>query len=96
MLEIHLQVKALADLKNILKRSIEQWGLDRAEQYYDDLSDGINSLKENPKLGFARDDIKTGYRQLPIEKHHIFYRLSSTKIRVIRVLHDKMLKADQF
>lgn len=33
MLEIHLQVKALADLKNILKRSIEQWGLDRAEQY---------------------------------------------------------------
>jgi len=95
MLEIHLQVKAREDLKNILQRSIEQWGLTRAEQYYDDLSDGINSLKENPELGFSRDDIKAGYRQLPIEKHHIFYRISSIKIRVIRILHDKVLKAEQ-
>ena len=96
MLPIHLQVKARADLKNILQRSVEQWGLMRAEQYYDDLSDGINSLKENPKLGFARDDIKAGYRQLVIEKHHIFYRISPTKIRIIRILHDKMLKVEQF
>jgi toxin ParE1/3/4 len=95
MLPIHLQVKAKADLKNILQHSVEQWGLTRAEQYYDDLSDGINSLKENPKLGFARDDIKAGYRQLAIEKHHVFYRLSSTQIRIIRILHDKMLKAKQ-
>ena len=92
MLKIYIQEKASSDLKNILRRSIEHWGLKRAELYYDDLTTGIQTLSSNPNLGFTRDDIKKGYRQLSIEKHHIFYRISSSKIHVIRILHEKMLK----
>lgn len=90
---IHIQVKARQDLKKILIDSITEWGLVRAEAYYDTLATGIESLADNPMLGFARDDIKAGYRQLSIEKHDVFYRISSGRIRIIRILHQRMLKA---
>ncbi|UAA39803.1 type II toxin-antitoxin system RelE/ParE family toxin [Paraneptunicella aestuarii] len=93
MLLIHIQVKAKDDLKKILIHSIEQWGLERAEQYYDELGAGITSIAENPQLGFARDDLKTGYRQLTVAKHCVFYRVSKSKIHVIRILHERMLKS---
>jgi toxin ParE1/3/4 len=95
MKSIHIQVKARTDLKNILRHSIEHWGLERGERYYDDLIAGIESLIENPQLGLVRDDIKKGYRQLQIEKHILFYRISTTQIRIIRILHNKMLKAER-
>lgn len=89
---IYIQYKARDDLKQIYKNSLREWGIIRADSYYDALVTAINGLAEFPELGFARDDIKSGYRQLSAEKHHIFYRISSTKIHIIRILHDRMLK----
>ena len=89
---IHIQHKAREDLKQIYKKSIRDWGISRADSYYDELVTAINGLADFPELGFARDDIKHGYRQLGVERHHVFYRVSSGKIRIIRILHDRMLK----
>ncbi|MCY7297503.1 type II toxin-antitoxin system RelE/ParE family toxin [Alteromonas sp. a30] len=93
MLPIHIQVKAKDDLKKILMHSVEEWGLERAERYYDDLTAGIASIADNPQIGFARDDIKAGYRQLAVEKHAVFYRVTKSKIHIIRILHERMLKS---
>lgn len=96
MLKIHIQVRASDDLKKIFIRSVKEWGLAHAEAYYDGLTGGIASLSENPEIGFVRDDIKRGYRQLAVEKHHIFYRITGSQIRIVRVLHEKMLKTKHF
>ncbi|MFT4926409.1 MAG: toxin ParE1/3/4 [Phenylobacterium sp.] len=92
MRTVHLQVKARQDLKDILRYSIGEHGWERAERYYDSLTNGIESLCKNPELGFSRADIKPDYRQLPIEKHHVFYKVTSTQIRVVRILHERALK----
>jgi len=96
MLKIHIQVRASEDLRKIFIRSVKEWGLEVAEAYYDELTNGIASLSENPEIGFVRDDIKRGYRQLAVGKHHIFYRITESKIRIVRVLHEKMLKNKHF
>jgi len=96
MTAIHIQVKAREDLKKILKYSVEQWGLERAERYYDDLIAGISQIADNPRIGFARDDIKLGYYQLSVEKHFVFYRIGTNKIHIIRILHERMLKSEHF
>lgn len=94
MLPVHIQVKARQDLKKILIHSIETWGLERAERYYDELSAAISSISENHHIGFARDDIKEGYRQLRAQQHSIFYRIGKSNIHIIRILHNRMLKAE--
>ena len=91
-MRIHIQHKAREDLKQIYQTSLREWGSDRADSYYDALVKAINGLAKFPELGFTRDDIKSGYRQLSAEKHHVFYRISSNKIHIIRILHDRMLK----
>ena len=91
-MRIHIQHKAREDLKQIYKTSLREWGVSRADSYYDAMVTAINGLADFPELGFARDDIKSGYRQLSVEKHHIFYRISSNKLHIIRILHDRMLK----
>jgi len=96
MTAIHIQIKAREDLKKILKYSVEQWELERAERYYDDLIAGIAQLADNPRIGFARDDIKQGYYQLGVEKHFVFYRIGTNKIHIIRILHERMRKSEHF
>lgn len=45
----------------------------------DSLTEKIESLCDNPDLGFPRADIKPGYRQLEIEKHHVFIELQKQR-----------------
>lgn len=89
-MQIHIQHKAREDLKNIWLYSYEQWGEAQADQYFDELSDGIDSLRNNPRIGRACDYIRTGYRKYPINKHVVFYRITSDRIEIIRVLHSRM------
>jgi toxin ParE1/3/4 len=89
-MQIHIQHKAREDLKNIWLYSYGQWGEAQADKYFDELSDGINGLLDNPRIGRACDHIRTGYRKYPINKHVVFYRITSDRIEIIRVLHSSM------
>jgi len=88
--EIHLQVKAREDIKNIWKYSFQEHGEKQADKYYDELAVNIESIRDNPHMGVACDYIRAGYRLLQINHHCVFYRLTNQKITIIRVLHEKM------
>ncbi len=90
MLLLHKQVKAKEDLKKIWRYSYKEHGLKQADLYYDELIKGMALIQENPHIGISCEHIRSGYRQLPVNEHHIFYRISTTKIHIIRVLHRKM------
>ena len=87
---VHLQRLAKHDLQEIWGYSFRTWGIKQADQYYDALIDGIERLIDQPEMGMPRDDLRRGYRQLQINRHLIFYRLTPTRIRVIRVLGVQM------
>jgi len=90
MRQIHKQTKAKNDLKEIWKHSFKEHGEIQADKYFDELTLGMESIKNNPHIGVGCDYIRLGYRQIQINEHYIFYRLSDTKIHIIRVLHKKM------
>lgn len=90
MRKIHIQSKAKQDLKNIWLYSFKNWGLEQADSYFDELNSAISLIAENPKLGFACDDLREGYRQFQVNHHLVFYRVTATKIQIVRVLHESM------
>jgi toxin ParE1/3/4 len=90
MRKIHIQARAKQDLKNIWLYSFKNWGHHQADKYYDELREGMTVIVNNPKIGIARDDIRQGYRQYHINRHMVFYRLTPTRIHVVRVLGDNM------
>ena len=90
MLEVYKQALAEDDLINIWCYSCEQWGVDQADLYLDQLNEGINGLAENPKIGMAIDHIRQGYRRYHVQHHMIYYRIRSDRIEIIRVLLESM------
>ena len=90
MPKISIQRRAKQDLKHLWLYSLTHWGHRQADIYYDELIKGMDVIADNPKIGVARDDLRQGYRQYQINHHLVFYRLTSSRIHIIRVLGEKM------
>lgn len=90
MLEIHKQVRARKDLKGVWRYSLKKWGEKQADKYYDELIKGMDLIVSYPEIGVACDDIKEGYRCFQIKEHEVYYKITETRIIIIRVLHESM------
>jgi toxin ParE1/3/4 len=85
-----LRPAAEADLKQIWRYSVENWGEDRAERYITDLRMAIERAAEAPLSG---QQMKIGARLYYFRRaasHRIFYRETRGGIEVLRVLHAQM------
>ena len=78
------------DLAQIWRHTNEIWGRSQADKYLQLLEKGFVMLLHHPKLGRTRDEIRRGYRSLPIENHVIFYRIGDNDIEIVRILHQRM------
>jgi toxin ParE1/3/4 len=78
------------DLIGIWQYTFGQWGEAQADHYLAELDEGIQRLTNNPELGASRADVRAGYRVLFIKRHAIYYKVASTVIHIIRVLHVRM------
>ena len=87
---IHIQALAKQALKNIWLYTFQNWGEAQADGYFDELSTAFDLIAENPELGFACDYICDGYRQFHINHHLVFYRVTASKIHIVRILHENM------
>lgn len=55
-----------------------------------DLNSKMAKLTSNPNLGRPCDELRPGYRSLPINRHIVYYTLEKPVVRVVRVLHGRM------
>jgi len=78
------------DLVGIAKFTQQRWGVDQRNKYLTQLDDTFHRLADTPQLGKSCDYIKPGYRKFPVASHVIYYRTSSNRIEIIRVLHKRM------
>jgi toxin ParE1/3/4 len=90
MREIVKRPRAREDLKVIWRYSFTAWGETQADKYLGEIVAGIARLKEHPELGKSRDDLRAGYRSLRINQHVVFYLVTPSVIRIVRVLHIRM------
>ena len=89
--EYRLAPEAKRDLEAIWLYTLEEWGLEQAIHYTDELTDIFAQLAVGPQLGTACDHIRTGYRRRRVGRHAVYYRTTDYGIAVIRILHDRML-----
>ena len=90
MAEYRLTPAAERDLEAIWNHTHDQWGIEQAHHYTDILIAACAALAEAPKTAPACDHIRSGYRRRGVERHVIYYRITTYGIAVVRILHDRM------
>jgi toxin ParE1/3/4 len=74
------------DLGSIYDYTIQRWGAAQADRYAAALEAAISGLADRAGTGAQRG----GYRRVRCGSHFIFYRRIGKRIRVERVLHERM------
>ena len=91
MVKYVLSERAKKDIQAIGNYTELKWSEEQAEKYVRMLFKECRSLADRPLVGRLYDQYRPGLRGLSCGKHIIFYRiLSASKVRIIRILHDKM------
>ncbi|WP_052501450.1 type II toxin-antitoxin system RelE/ParE family toxin [Thiomicrospira microaerophila] len=80
---------AQSDLKEIYRYTVENWGMQQAQNYLDHIKQSFKTLLENPNLGRERSELGQNVRAINCQKHIIFYRYLETELQIIRVLHGR-------
>ncbi len=78
------------DLEAIAEYTIEQFGIEQARDYRDQLKGCFEQLADNPGLGRAAEQLSAGLRRFEYRSHIIFYQAIDSDILVVRVLHYRM------
>lgn len=82
-----LSKSADQDLEDIFDYTEQEFGLDQAINYLNDLEVLFGQLALNPELGRERNEIKLELRSITKNSHVIFYRVMTESVMIIRVLH---------
>jgi len=88
-MKYRLSAKADRDILAIFRSSIQMFGLEQAERYYQGLLAELRHITEFPEA--ARERTKDGHsrRFHPYGSHVIIYTIRPSDVFVIRVLHGR-------
>jgi len=89
-LPVALSPRARRDFVDILRYTAEQWGDAQVATYSNKIDAAIQRISSNPEIGALRNDLAGAYRTLPVGVHLIVYRQQSDRIRILRILHQRM------
>lgn len=84
---VRLSPTAAQGLRDIKFYTLEQWGTRQWHEYLNKLDGVFEQLSDNPALGSERDDVRTGFRSIPVDAHVVWYRIRNDYLEVARVLH---------
>lgn len=84
---VSLTRKAQADFAGIMAYTIEHWGAHQRDSYAEKLLAGFDTIARYPEIGTDRSDITPGVFSHPVEQHVVYYRVTATRLRVLRLRH---------
>ncbi|WP_082788227.1 type II toxin-antitoxin system RelE/ParE family toxin [Sphingorhabdus sp. M41] len=90
MPELHLSRQAASDLAEIADYTINEFGIDQARLYRDQLRGCFLSQLDNPQLGRSAEDVSPGLRRIRQQAHVVFYKYAQNELLIVRVLHQGM------
>jgi toxin ParE1/3/4 len=88
--EYRLAPAAERDLKAIWTYTVLKWGAAQAVRYTDIMTAAFDELAQAPNTAAACDHIRPGYRSRRVERHVIYFRITTYGIAIVRILHDRM------
>ena len=90
MLKLRVTPKAESDLIGIWVCTYEEWGVDQADRYLNQLEGGMKQLINYPSLGADYTHVFPWYRSLQVEHHAVFYQVLDPEVVVVRVLYEDL------
>lgn len=90
MLKLSVTPKAESDLIGIWVYTYEEWSVEQADKYLEQLDEGMKQLINHPSLGADYTHVFSGYRRFQVEHHAVFYQVLEPEVVVVRVLHEDM------
>jgi len=84
-----LSPAAHADLAAIWDYTAEQWGVEQADRYVDDIQDACDALAASKRDG-RPVDVRVGYLKYLVKSHLIYFRDQNGYLEIIRILHGSM------
>lgn len=84
----HLVIAPAAknDLKEIYQYGLRLWGQAQSESYLSTIKNQFWLLTQQPLIGTQRPELLPDVRNLPINSHTLFYRVTTTRVEGIRLL----------
>ena len=78
-------------LDEIASFTIENWGVDQAENYVDDLYEICRLIAQHPLIGRPYGSIHPTWRRLEHTSHVVLYSRTRSGITVQRIMHKTRL-----
>ena len=85
-----LSTEAQNSLHSMKTYSDKTFGKQRTKAYLQNIRKRMQALADNPLLGIVREDLNVGYHSDFVGSHTIYYRIYSTHIGIISILHQSM------
>ena len=86
-----LSERAKEDLREIANYTQRRWSDDQAERYVRMLFEEFSRLADKPLIEKSYDNYRVGLRGYSCGRHVVLYRvLPKTRVRIVRVLHERM------
>lgn len=89
-MKLELTQAALDDLRSIRAYTLEQWGPVQEQQYLDQIWEKFGAILTDPSKFRFRQDLFPGCQIAAEGKHVILFRMHSSSLQVVRVLHGAM------
>jgi toxin ParE1/3/4 len=87
MAELDLSPAARADLVEIRRYSIEQFGAAIADAYFLGFDQAFDVLRRHPLSGSQQLELGKGLRCYTHRKHRIFYIVEAELVLIVRIIH---------
>jgi toxin ParE1/3/4 len=88
-----LTPEAQADLIEIRRYTLQQWGAEQSQKYLREMRNTMGLLAETPALGKSRPDVGADVHSFPHGSHSIYYVVHEQQLVVFGVLHKRMVPA---
>ena len=85
-----LTQRALAELREIERYSVKEWGRKSADKYLDDIASALDRLQANPKILRLEPDFATGLFFYRVKKHFLVCDSHGETLTVLTVIHTAM------
>lgn len=85
-----LYPKAVEDLESIYSYSLQEFGIQRTEDYILALEASFQHLANDPMISRKCDYVRQDLRAFSVGSHVIFFKITAYGIAILRILHQSM------
>lgn len=87
---VELTERALADVREIERYSVEKWGRTTANQYLDDIAAAFDRFIENSEILSLEPNFAPGLYFYRVRKHVLVCDYNEPRVVVLTILHTSM------